>query len=150
MTENDARGDDVYQPDGSETQDDEGLLDAGDTLDGPLDDPYDAGYSPPDRPWGAGHTGETAEEQERGETLDERLAEEVPDLTVPDGDGIGDAPDTDGEALDGEVGGRRAGRLVSSGEDPGSEDWTAMEAQDAGLDGGAASAEEAAVHVIDE
>ncbi|MFE1272308.1 DUF5709 domain-containing protein [Streptomyces sp. NPDC058757] len=150
MTENDARGDDVYQPDGSETQDDEGLLDTGDTLDGPLDDPYDEGYSPPDRPWGAGRTGETAEEQEHGETLDERLAEEVPDLTVPDGDGIGDTTGTDGEALDGEVGGRRAGRLVSPDQDTGSEDWSAMDARDAGLDGGAASAEEAAVHVVDE
>ncbi|MFE6225926.1 MULTISPECIES: DUF5709 domain-containing protein [unclassified Streptomyces] len=150
MTENDAWGDDVYQPDGSETQDDEGLLDAGDTLDGPPADPYDTGYSPPDRPWGAGHTGETAEEQEHGETLDERLAEEVPDLAVPDGDGIGDTTDTDGEALDGEVGDRRAGRLLSPDEDPGSEDWSAMDAEDAGLDGGAASAEEAAVHVIDD
>ncbi|MFJ3782126.1 DUF5709 domain-containing protein [Streptomyces sp. NPDC090093] len=150
MMENDTRGDDVYQPDGGQTQDDEGLLDAGDTLDGPPDDPYDAGYSPPDRPWGAGHTGETAEEQEHGETLDERLAEEVPDLTVPDGDGIGDTVDTDGEVLDGEVGGRRAGRLLSPDRDPESEDWSAVDAQDAGLDGGAASAEEAAVHVIDE
>ncbi|MGW3514459.1 DUF5709 domain-containing protein [Streptomyces hydrogenans] len=150
MTEDDARGDDVYQPDGGETQDDEGLLDSGDTLDGPLDDPYDAGYSPPDRPWGAGHTGETAAEQEHGETLDERLAEEVPDLTVPVGDGVGDTTDTDGEILDGEVGDRRAGRLLSPDQDPDSEDWSAMDAQDTGLDGGAASAEEAAVHVIDE
>ncbi|MFD0367483.1 DUF5709 domain-containing protein [Streptomyces sp. NPDC059071] len=150
MTENEAWGDDVYQPDGSEVQDDAGLLDASDTLEGPLDSPLDQGYAPPDRPWAVEHTGVTAAERLQGESLDQRLAEEVPDDDPNlDWDGIGDASDTDGEPLDGEVGGRRAGRLVAM------DDGSALSplegfARDVGIDGGAASAEEAAVHLVDE
>lgn len=97
-------GDDVYQPDGSEIQDDAGLLDAEDTLvaDG-VTDPLDRGWSPPERPWAVEHTGVTAAERLRGETLEQRLAEELPDIAYPDGDGIGDSRDTDGEPLDNEV-----------------------------------------------
>lgn len=57
MTEAQAWGDDVYQPDGSEVQDDAGVLDYEDTLEGPVGDPLDGGYSPPERPLGAEHTG---------------------------------------------------------------------------------------------
>ncbi|MFB6678660.1 hypothetical protein ACFCWG_40845, partial [Streptomyces sp. NPDC056390] len=61
------RGDDVYQPDGSEVQDDEGLLDQEDTLlGGGVTDPLDQGYSPPERPWGVEHTGVTCSEQRLG------------------------------------------------------------------------------------
>ncbi|MFF6776633.1 DUF5709 domain-containing protein [Streptomyces sp. NPDC012637] len=150
MTENEAWGDDVYQPDGSEVQDDAGLLDASDTLEGPLDSPLDEGYVPPDRPLAVEHTGVTAAERLRGESLDQRLAEEVPDDDPNlDWDGIGDASDTDGEPLDGEVGGRRAGRLVAL---DGGHALSPLEglARDVGIDGGAASAEEAAVHLVDE
>ncbi|MGW2061208.1 DUF5709 domain-containing protein, partial [Streptomyces sp. NPDC001937] len=91
-------GDEVYQPDGSEVQDDAGLLDVEDTLDDRAGaDPLDAGYSPPERPWAVEHHGVTATEQHEGETLDQRLSEEEPDLVVPDGDEIGDVLDTDGE-----------------------------------------------------
>ncbi|MFG2358706.1 DUF5709 domain-containing protein [Streptomyces sp. NPDC048521] len=144
-------GDDVYQPDGSEVQDDIGLLDALDTLDyRGGDEALDEGYSPPERPWGAEHSGVTASEQRHGESLDERLAEEVPDVAVPRGDGIGDAWDTDGEPLDLEVGYERAGRLVAP--DEGAHEVTESDllAFDQGLDGAGASAEEAAVHVISE
>lgn len=144
-----AMGDDVYQPDGAEVQDDSGVLDALDTLDYRSgDDALDEGYSPPERPWAVEHTGVTASEQHRGETLDERLAEEVPDIGVEMGDGIGDAWDTDGEPIDDEVGSERAGRLLAP--DEGAHEVTDSDllAFDKGLDGAGASAEEAAIHII--
>ncbi|MGW5780062.1 DUF5709 domain-containing protein [Streptomyces sp. NPDC003863] len=150
MTEPEAWGDDVYQPDGSEVQEDTGVLDYEDTLEGPpMGDPLDEGYSPPERPRGVQHTGVTAAERQRGESLDERLAEEEPEPPLTDGDGLGDTTDTDGELLDDQVGGRRAGRLMS--EDEGTHSIRSeLNARDLGLAGGAASAEEAAMHIIDE
>lgn len=104
MDSADGWGDDVYQPDGSEVQDDAGLLDAEDTLESDgVDDPLDRGWSPPERPWAVERNDVTAAERHRGETLDERLLEEVPEIAEPDGDGIGDCPDSDGEPLDNEV-----------------------------------------------
>ncbi|QHA03269.1 hypothetical protein GQF42_08340 [Streptomyces broussonetiae] len=144
-----AMGDDVYQPDGSEVQDDAGLLDALDTLDDRAGvEPLDEGYSPPERPWAVEHTGVTASERWRGESLDERLAEEVPDIGVPEGDGIGDTWGMAGEPVDPEVGDERAGRLVAP--DEGSHENTESDlfASDIGPDGAGASAEEAAMHVI--
>ncbi|AEY93602.1 hypothetical protein SHJG_8337 [Streptomyces hygroscopicus subsp. jinggangensis 5008] len=142
-------GDDVYQPDGSEVQDDAGLLDASDTLDYRSgEEALDEGYSPPERPWGVEHTGVTAAERWRGESLDERLAEEVPDIGVPEGDGIGDTWGTDGELLDDEVGDERAGRLVAPDEGAHENTESDLFASDRGLDGAGASAEEAAMHVI--
>lgn len=144
-----AMGDDVYQPDGSEVQDDAGLLDASDTLDYRAgEEALDEGYSPPERPWGVEHTGVTASERWRGESLDERLSEEVPDIGVPEGDGIGDTWDTDGELIDHEVGDERAGRLLAPDEGSHANTETDLVASDVGLDGAGASAEEAAMHVI--
>ncbi|WP_181809609.1 DUF5709 domain-containing protein [Streptomyces shenzhenensis] len=146
-----AMGDEVYQPDGSEVQDDAGLLDASDTLDYRAgEEALDEGYSPPERPWAVEHTGVTAAEGRRGETLDERLAEEVPDIGVPEGDGLGDAWDTDGELLDDEVGDGRAGRLLAPDEGAHEVTDSGLFAFDRGLDGAGASAEEAAMHVIPE
>ncbi|WBB62256.1 DUF5709 domain-containing protein [Streptomyces sp. WMMC500] len=153
--EDSAAGDEVYQPyasgapdDGA--QDDEGLLPPEDTLDGFVD-PLDEGYSPPEKPRGVEHAGVTAAEQRRGESLDERLAEEVPDPPVlPDDDDLGDSADTDGELIDDEVGARRAGRLVAPDEGAHENEEKDMVASDAGINGAAASAEEAAVHVVDE
>jgi hypothetical protein len=123
-------GDDVYQPDGSEIQDDAGLLDAEDTLvaDG-VDDPLDRGWSPPERPWAVEHTGVTAAERLRGETLEQRLA---------------------GELLDNEVGELRSGRLVAPDEGAHEDEESGLIATDVGIDGAAASAEEAAMHIVDE
>ncbi|MER5493609.1 DUF5709 domain-containing protein [Streptomyces sp. LE64] len=144
------RGDDVYQPDGSEVQDDEGLLDAADTLvrDG-VDDPLDRGYSPPDRPHAVDRDDLTFTDQLRGETLEQRLAEELPDVRVPEGDGVGDTTDTDGEPRDAEVGRVRAGRLVAPDEGAHENPVGDLIASDVGIDGAAASAEEAAVHLVD-
>ncbi|MBW8820679.1 MAG: hypothetical protein JF598_21290, partial [Streptomyces sp.] len=89
-------------------------------------------------------------ERRRGETLDERLAEEMPDLAPPDGDGIGDDDGSDGELLDNEVGAMRSGRLVAPDEGVHEDEESALIATDVGIDGAAASAEEAAMHIVDE
>ncbi|MFF6958274.1 DUF5709 domain-containing protein [Streptomyces sp. NPDC088197] len=147
----DGMGDDVYQPDGSEIQEDAGPLEPEDTLvDRGVEDVLDEGYSPPERPLAVEQNGTTAEEQHDGDSLDQRLARERPDTPqFPDGDGLGDAADTDGELLDPEAGDLRAGRLTSP------EQWVDSPVQDGvaddvGIDGGAASAEEAAVHLLDD
>jgi hypothetical protein len=112
-----------------------------------------SGYSPQDRPWAADDWGTTALEEEEGESLDGRLARERPDGGGEDddeGDGLGDVLGTDGELRDDEVGDRRAGRLAETdaGSESGPDDEPDLEAFDEGIDGGAASAEEAAVHVV--
>ncbi|KAB1979442.1 DUF5709 domain-containing protein [Streptomyces triticiradicis] len=151
MDSADGWGDDVYQPDGSEVQDDAGLLDAEDTLvaDG-VSDPLDRGWSPPERPWAVEHRGVTASERRAGDTLDQRLADELPDIAESDGDGIGDCDDTDGEPLDNEVGALRSGRLVAPNEGAHEDEESGLIATDIGIDGAAASAEEAAMHIVDE
>lgn len=144
-------GDDVYQPDpGADGVDDSGVLDPEDTLlDRGVDEALDEGYSPPERPLGVEHYGITADEQRRGESLDQRLAEEVPEYDPGDDDDLGDVSDTDGELRDGEVGDLRSGRLVAPGEGA-HDEHDGMVGSDVGIDGSAASAEEAAMHTIDE
>ncbi|MFB6960598.1 DUF5709 domain-containing protein [Streptomyces sp. NPDC056309] len=151
MDSSDGWGDDVYQPDDSEIREDTGVLDPEDTLvyDG-VDDPLDRGWSPPERPWAVEHTGVTAAERRQGETLDQRLAEELPEPPAWDGDDMGDCEDTDGELLDNEVGDVRSGRLVAPDEGAHEDEESALVATDVGIDGAAASAEEAAMHVVDE
>ncbi|CAL9363177.1 MULTISPECIES: DUF5709 domain-containing protein [Streptomyces] len=144
--------DDTYQPTGgNEEQEDAGPLDLQDAVgERTYDDMLDEGYSPPERPLGVTKHGTTAAEQHEGETLDERLGQEVPDVSAPPGDEIGDLPGGEGEPLDPEAGTVRAGRLVAP--DEGSHTDTTKEevARDVGIDGGAAGAEEAAVHVVEE
>lgn len=150
-------GDEVYQPQpDSEVTDDSALMDPQDTLDDRgVDSVLDEGYSPPERPLEVDRTGTTASEQRRGETLDQRLAEELPDSPGPDegaADGIGDAPGAEGEPVDPQAGRARSGRLIGSDEGvpraPGElDDLTATEA---GIAGGAASAEEAAMHTTED
>lgn len=83
-------------------------------------------------------------------SLARRLARELPDATdVWDGDGIGDSADSDGEPIDDQVGGTRAGRLVAFDVDP-TDPGTDYLTYDVGMDGGGASAEEAAIHIIGE
>ncbi|WP_433544086.1 DUF5709 domain-containing protein (plasmid) [Streptomyces sp. CA-294286] len=149
------RGDDVYQPDDAEeVTADSGILDPEDTLNDREADPYEEGWSPPERPLAVGRVGTTAEEQQEGESLDGRLAQEVPDpaLDTPGGpegdDGLGDLPGGAGEPVDDEVGDRRAGRLVAPDEGAREDAEKDMLANDVGIDGAAASAEEAAVHIV--
>ncbi|MFE3598796.1 DUF5709 domain-containing protein [Streptomyces sp. NPDC059142] len=143
-------GDEVYQPDGSDIGEDEGILDAEDTLLDRGSDPFDEGWSPPERPLGVESSGTTAAERAAGESLEQRLAEEVPELSPLDGDGIGDLPYGEGEQLDDEVGDDRSGRLVAPDEGAHEDAEKDMIASDVGIDGAAASAEEAAVHLIAE
>lgn len=146
------RGDDVYQPDGSEVQDDEELLDSDDTLTTETD-PGERGYSPPERPSPAVRHGVTGEELQHGEGLEDLLAQEEPDdldAGRNGGDGIGDTEDTDGEPRDHEVGDARAGRLVAYDEGAHEGEEADVFARDVGVDSGAASAEEAAVHVVED
>ena len=109
------------------TRDDQ-LLDRG------VDDLLDEGYSPPEHRR-ANRWGETPWEEEHRETIDQRLSQEEPE----DWDA--------GEGVGTDRGQFRAGRLE--------EDDAAVEAGgtdtfaiDVGVSGGAASAEEAAVHVV--
>ncbi|MGV9243508.1 DUF5709 domain-containing protein [Streptomyces sp. NPDC003710] len=150
MTEN-SMGDEVYQPQGEEdVVEDIGPLESEDTLDDRGTEPLDEGYSPPEKPLAVNEPGTTAAEQREGETLDQRLAREVPEATGPEGDGIGDVPGGEGEPVDEEVGGPDAGRLVAPDEGAHPDTEAALVADDAGIDGGARGAEEAAVHVISE
>jgi hypothetical protein len=144
---------------------DDGVLDASDTLEGdPGDDPLDTGIAPPDR-WSAGEGFGTTETEERtGESLDQLLAEEEPDTDPYAGDEPRDVPtrqgaqtgeneqdeDEDTYALFDDVADPRAGRLVTENEGIGPDEEPDLVARDVGIDAGAAGAEEAAVHVVDE
>lgn len=106
-----------------------------DTLDDTeLADVLDRGYSPPDY----------APSSHEHETLDSRLAEEEPDTSYDDEDGDPDFPER------AEVGARRAGRLIAPDLGTGPDVDNQLLATDAGIDGAGASAEEAAIHYIDE
>jgi hypothetical protein len=89
-------------------------------------DGLDAGYAPPDRPYALDEDGTTPRGMREGDTLDERLQRERRDEPVD--------PD-------------RAGRLTTAGAGAALETPDDLDGVDVGIDGGAASAEEAAVHV---
>jgi hypothetical protein len=130
--------DDQLQPD--DTLDERGV-----------DDVLDEGMSPPERPSRGTAHGTTAREDAEGETLDERLEQEEPDPAAEvdytaDGqeDEVLDSEGTDPfDEL--ETGDERTGRLTAT-EGEASEEF----ADEAGIDGGAASAEEAAMHTFEE
>jgi len=111
-------------------------------LDTRIEDVLDEGYSPPDREPSV-HV-PTESEEARGESLDELLSAEVPDVWA--NEQVDSLFDESGE----EVGGQRAGRLVGIGSDGYSDTEKDLLAGDVGIDGAGASAEEAAMHVIDE
>lgn len=111
--------------------------------DGDVADELDRGYSPPEH-WSAGQGyGNTPWEEEHRESIDQRLGQEIPDED-PYADGDDDFLD------DGEVGGRRAGRLVDIDQGLGEDTEKDLVGDDVGIDGAAASAEEAAVHIVDD
>ena len=139
----------VFGTDGTDPEEDSGVLEPQDTLEElGVADVLDTGWSPAERPWAVTDWGTTEREELAGESLAGRLAREVPERPEAEGDGLGDASDTDGELIDDEVGGRRAGRLVESV----GAGWGDVEpesyALDVGIDSGAASAEEGAVHIV--
>jgi hypothetical protein len=133
MTDSDLYGDSVYE--GGDAVADGDVLDPTDDLSGgDPDELGDAGYNPPDRePYNLRHVPTAAEEQQ-GESLDQHLAEEEPEVWADDVDDV--------EADD------RAGRLV--GTDEGAHPVVDSEvANDVGPAGFGSSAEEAAVYVVD-
>lgn len=142
----------------SEDLEDYEVLDPSDTLDGdPEDDPLDRGVVAPVR-WSAGVQYALRGEEE-SESLDELLDEEEPDDTIDPDDDTWDenTPEFDAERRERDYDpDPRAGRLVSPEEDDGDVTDTLDEvddedvARDTGFDGGAATAEEAAVHIIDD
>ncbi|QNP61839.1 DUF5709 domain-containing protein [Streptomyces genisteinicus] len=142
------RSDDVYQPGHSDAGNrPSGELDPENVIgERSLDDTMEEGYSPPERPLGVNRHGTTGSEAREGETLDDRLAQEAPDTAVPDGDGIGDLPGGAGEPAREITGDARAGRIAPA-DDPAPRRPAGTVARDVGIDGGAASAEEAAMHV---
>jgi uncharacterized protein DUF5709 len=137
------------------------VQDASDSLDGnPGDDPLDRGVAPPQRWSAAIRHGTTAAEQRAGESLDQLLAEEEPDVTAGEdevdeetaadpADAAAGDEDVDGLLLD-DGPDPRAGRLVAVDEGAHPDEEADLIARDAGIDGGAATAEEAAVHVVND
>jgi hypothetical protein len=110
----------------------------------PGDDPLDRGVAPPER-WSAViRSGSDGGEQE---SLDQLLGEEEPDTALD----VDDEADeyVDGLLLD-DGPDPRAGRLVAEDEGAHSDDEEDLVATDVGIDGGAASAEEAAIHVVED
>ena len=122
------------------TDDDDQLSEEDTLVDRGVDDVLDEGYSPPEK-W---------KEPRDHETLDELLSEEEPDPAMKLGDEDPGADVSEDFPEDDEVGDRRAGRLVAPDEGVNADDESDMLASDVGIDGSAASAEEAAVHVIDD
>ncbi|MDT5149671.1 MAG: hypothetical protein QOI01_1404 [Mycobacterium sp.] len=120
---------------GEYSLDDDDQLTQEDTLiDRGVDDLLDEGYSPPDR-W---------KEPRDNETLDELLSEEEPDPAMQ----LDDPDEPDEQSGNDEVGDLRAGRLVAPDEGFGEDTEKDLIGSEVGIDGAAASAEEAAVHVI--
>lgn len=112
-------------------------LEAEDTLlDRGVDSVLDEGYSPPEhRP---GHRLETHLDQALGESMADKLAQEEPEVWDDAGPAAG-SRDAD-----------RTGRLTADVADAAGVPTADTMAVDVGFDGGAATAEEAAMHVIDE
>jgi hypothetical protein len=133
MSDDELFGDSVYE---QGVEDAETMDPAEELLDQDLEEPYDTSYSPPDREPKATRWGTTALEEQYGEPLDLRLAEEEPDI--------------DPDARDDELPDPRAGRLVAPDEGVHLDDEPDEVAFDVGKAGSAASAEEAAVHIVDE
>ena len=111
-------------------QPDDTLIDRG------VDDVLDEGYTAPEN-WSALQGfGNTPAEMRQGETLEQRVVQEEPEVVREEGPWNPDNEDR-------EVGSKRAGRLVDARAGGGGF------GTDVGIDGGAASAEEAAMHIIE-
>lgn len=126
---------------------DSGQLQPDDTLvDRGVDDVLDEGMSPPEKLQGSVAKGTTVAEQREGETLEERIRQEEPDVEVEpvaDDDEFSDPSERF-------AGDERSGRLVAPDAGSGEDIDAEAVATEVGIDGGAASAEEAAMHYIDD
>lgn len=112
-----------------------------DTLDDRgVDDVLDEGYSPPER------EPDHLKHPEGGESLEDRLEDEQPEVWAQVEEEA-DADIVDGD-VGGEVGDQRSGRLLAPDEGSHEDVDATMVAEDEGVDGAGASAEEAAMHTI--
>lgn len=129
---------------GQYSVDDEDQLQPEDTLvERGVDDALDEGFTAPEK-WSPGEKyGNTPYEEQVGETLDQRIAQEEPE---PD---PYVAAAEEAEDVGGEVGNERSGRLVAQDEGAAEDTEQDLVAEDVGIDGAGASAEEAAVHVVE-
>ena len=149
---------------GSYSLDDEDQFESEDTLvDRGVDNVLDEGYSPPEKPLGVDRWGTTAWEQSQDETIDQRILQEEPDpntaygapdnesgLDEDEGDMVGgDDPDAIPAENDfvGDMG-QLAGRLVDPDEGVREDQEKDLVAEDVGISGAGASAEEAAMHIV--
>ncbi|MGN9778097.1 DUF5709 domain-containing protein [Micromonospora sp. H33] len=124
---------------------DDGVLDASDTLDDDrVRDPLDTGIVAADHWTAANRYGTTPAEQRAGESLAQLLAQEEPDID-PHADVTDDEDELLRRGYEREL---RAGRLVAPDEGQRPDDEADSVAWDAGIDAGAASAEEAAMHLV--
>ena len=126
---------------------DDGVLQPADSLlDDRLDaDVLDTGVDAATGWGGSTRYGTTLAEERQGEGLDRLLSQEEPE-PAPDEAWT----DEDEPSDDGRVPLPRAGRLVAEDEGAHADDDPDLYALDVGIDGGAASAEEAAVHLTDD
>jgi hypothetical protein len=161
MSDESYSGEEMNTEAGSFSLDDENQLQQGDTLADPdVDDVLDEGYSPPDRPQGSVAWGTTPWEQAHEETIDQRIQQEIPDPNTaygaPDNESGLDEPEMlggdDPDAIPADEdfvsdAGARAGRLVAPDEGSGLDTEQDEVAEDVGIDGAGASAEEAAMHI---
>src|SRR4029453_17921021 len=92
----------IYGTDGTDPEEASGVLEPEDTLEDThgVRGGLDPGWSPAERPWAVDDWGTTEAEEAAGESLDGRLARELPDAVADDGDGLGDTSATAGGALD--------------------------------------------------
>jgi hypothetical protein len=120
-----------------------------DTLDDRgVDDVLDEGISPPEELRGSKAKGVTPAEAVEGETIDDRVRQEEPEVWE-DVEAEAEADIVDGP-VGGEVGAERSGRLLAPDEGAHEDLEKDLVAEDEGIDGAGASAEEAAVHTIEE
>lgn len=120
-------------------QPEETLLDRG------VDDVLDEGYVTGENWSPAQGFGNTAAEMRQGESLEMRITQEHREPVKPEG------PWNPDKSEPREVGNHRSGRLVdANGGVPGLDTEAESVAHDVGIDGGAATAEEAAMHIIDD
>ncbi len=130
-----------------------------------IEDVLDRGYSPPDHEPMGWSAGDERFSDEHSDSIDERIRQEVPDPVSAYG-----APDNESGLDEARVGGndpdsiapeddwfgdedtkeRRAGRLVAQDEGLGADEDKDAWGRDVGIDGAGASAEEAAVHIVEE
>ncbi|KQT94667.1 hypothetical protein ASG49_07490 [Marmoricola sp. Leaf446] len=108
-------------------------------------DVLDEGYSPPER------EPDHLKHPEGGESLEDRLDDEEPEVWEAAEAEAQAGPDdiVDGD-VGGEVGDERTGRLMAPDEGAHADVDKDLTAEDEGIDGAGASAEEAAMHTIDD